>query len=57
MAQRNWPRGSEAMQFDKDISAPEYGMETAGWGGMSRFTQFVTDQPTIKDVILSYHAP
>lgn len=45
----------EAMQFDKDyIRALEYGMPpTAGWGmGIDRFTQFVTDQPTIKDVIL-----
>ncbi len=44
-----------AMQFDHDyIRALEYGMPpTAGWGmGIDRITQFLTDQPTIKDVIL-----
>jgi lysyl-tRNA synthetase, class II len=44
-----------AMQFDSDyIRALEYGMPpTAGWGmGIDRFTQFLTDQSTIKDVIL-----
>lgn len=49
-------KGSEvASQFDSDyIRALEYGMPpTAGWGmGIDRFTQFLTDQPTIKDVIL-----
>lgn len=49
-------KGSEiAMQFDKDyIRALEYGMPpTAGWGmGIDRFTQLLTNQPTIKDVIL-----
>jgi lysyl-tRNA synthetase class 2 len=49
-------KGSEvASQFDSDyIRALEYGMPpTAGWGmGLDRFTQFLTDQPTIKDVIL-----
>lgn len=49
-------KGAEtAMQMDHDyIRALEYGMPpTAGWGmGIDRFTQFVTDQPTIKDVIL-----
>jgi len=49
-------KGSEiASQFDHDyIRALEYGMPpTAGWGmGIDRFTQFITDQPTIKDVIL-----
>jgi len=48
-------KGSEiASQFDSDyIRALEYGMPpTAGWGmGLDRFTQFLTDQPTIKDVI------
>lgn len=44
-----------AMQMDDDyIRALEYGMPpTAGWGmGIDRFTQFVTDSATIKDVIL-----
>lgn len=44
-----------AMKLDTDyIRALEYGMPpTAGWGmGIDRFTQFITDQPTIKDVIL-----
>jgi len=44
-----------AMQFDHDyIRALEYGMPpTAGWGmGIDRLTQFLTDQSTIKDVIL-----
>jgi len=49
-------KGNEtAMQFDSDyIRALEYGMPpTAGWGmGIDRFTQFITDQSTIKDVIL-----
>jgi len=49
-------KGSEiASQFDHDyIRALEYGMPpTAGWGmGIDRFTQFLTNQPTIKDVIL-----
>jgi len=49
-------KGAEnAMQFDHDyIRALEYGMPpTAGWGmGIDRFTQFLTDQSTIKDVIL-----
>ena len=49
-------KGSQvASQFDSDyIRALEYGMPpTAGWGmGIDRFTQFLTDQPTIKDVIL-----
>lgn len=44
-----------AMQFDHDyVRALEYGMPpTAGWGmGIDRLTQFLTDQSTIKDVIL-----
>ena len=49
-------KGAEtAQQMDSDyIRALEYGMPpTAGWGmGIDRFTQFVTDSPTIKDVIL-----
>ncbi len=49
-------KGAEtAMQLDSDyIRALEYGMPpTAGWGmGIDRFTQFITDQDTIKDVIL-----
>ncbi|MFA6518933.1 MAG: lysine--tRNA ligase [Candidatus Shapirobacteria bacterium] len=49
-------RGAQnAMQMDTDyIRALEYGMPpTAGWGmGIDRFTQFLTDTPTIKDVIL-----
>lgn len=49
-------KGAEtAMQLDHDyIRALEYGMPpTAGWGmGIDRFTQFITDQSTIKDVIL-----
>jgi len=49
-------KGSEiASQFDHDyIRALEYGMPpTSGWGmGIDRFTQFLTDQSTIKDVIL-----
>lgn len=49
-------KGAEnAMQLDTDyIRALEYGMPpTSGWGmGVDRFTQFLTDQPTIKDVIL-----
>ena len=48
-------KGAEnAMQMDTDyIRALEYGMPpTAGWGmGIDRFTQLVTDQSTIKDVI------
>jgi lysyl-tRNA synthetase, class II len=49
-------KGSEiASQFDHDyIRALEYAMPpTAGWGlGLDRFTQFITNQSTIKDVIL-----
>jgi lysyl-tRNA synthetase class 2 len=49
-------KGDEsAMKLDADyIRALEYGMPpTAGWGmGIDRLTQFITDQPTIKDVIL-----
>ncbi len=43
-----------AMQMDDDyIRALEYGMPpTAGWGmGIDRFTQLVTNQDTIKDVL------
>lgn len=46
---------TDAMKLDKDyIRALEYGMPpTAGWGmGIDRLTQFLTDQSTIKDVIL-----
>lgn len=49
-------KGAEAaMKLDDDyIRALEYGMPpTAGWGmGIDRITQFLTDSPTIKDVIL-----
>lgn len=44
-----------AMKLDHDyIRALEYAMPpTAGWGmGIDRLTQFLTNQPTIKDVIL-----
>ena len=44
-----------AMQMDIDyVEALEYGMPpTAGWGmGIDRFTQFLTNSATIKDVIL-----
>ncbi|MCL4384005.1 lysine--tRNA ligase [Patescibacteria group bacterium] len=49
-------KGAEnAMQMDHDyLRALEYGLPpTAGWGmGIDRFVQFLTDQTTIKDVIL-----
>lgn len=49
-------KGAEnAMQMDHDyIRAQEYGMPPiCGWGmGIDRFTQLLTDQSTIKDVIL-----
>ena len=49
-------KGAEEYQVvDEDyIRALEYGMPpTAGWGlGVDRFTAFLTNQPTIKDVIL-----
>ena len=49
-------KGAEEYQvLDEDyIRALEYGMPpTAGWGmGIDRFTAFLTNQPTIKEVIL-----
>lgn len=49
-------KGAEEYQvLDEDyIRALEYGMPpTAGWGlGIDRFVAFLTNQPTIKDVIL-----
>jgi len=49
-------KGAEDYQvIDEDyIRALEYGMPpTAGWGlGIDRLTAFLTDQPTLKDVIL-----
>jgi lysyl-tRNA synthetase class 2 len=49
-------KGSEVSeQLDTDyIRALEYGMPpTAGWGmGIDRIVQFLTDQASVKDVIL-----